>query len=385
MILYLLDFSDLYPTLSPSLIFFFLVVFVFMGIIGFWVKRKKIISFSTVQKNRNVIWLSIIVILVVLFEGVLSGGFPLLNMLLGRDSGYADFGIPTLHVIIMTFNAFLATYVFHILICNFSLTYVFVFLLNLIPNILVVNRGMLVMIFMNCLWIFLLFIGNKIRFWHIASLVPIALIGLFAFGIMGNARLNTSYQNNRTSMDTSQFLEIGKASDKFKESAIPEPFFWGYVYATSPLANLQKNIDRNNTEDFSGVREVNGFVFSELIPDFIGKRIISSKNYVTADPVQVTPELNAVSAFTGAFQWLGWPGMLLYIIYITIFAFIYIYLMKLISKQFFVVGVSTLCSVFLFSFFANMFSFTGLIFQLIYPIVFSIYNSYMTEKNESVK
>ena len=382
LVMYGLGFSEIYPTISFSLLFFLGVIFALMILVGIWVYKKKIIKSYSIKSNTNVILLTVIVLGLIVVEGLYSHGLPLTNMLLIRDSGYAEFGIPTLHVIIMTFAAFLSMYIFHLLLSHFSKTLLVVYLVSLLPSVLVVNRGMLMMILMNCLWVFLIYFGKKIKVRYILALIPIGLVGLFAFGVMGNARLNTSYQNGKNMFDSTTFLNIGKASDSFDNSGIPDEFFWTYVYATSPLANLQKNISANNTESQLGVRQLNGFVFNDIIPDFIGKRISEGKNYKPIKTLQVTQELNVSSAFIGPFKWLGWLGMLLYCLILVSIAIVYILLLHKISSQFFVVGLATVNTVFLFSFFANMLSFTGLIFQLVYPLVFTVWNSWCEEKNK---
>lgn len=378
---YFLGYSELYPPLSFSLIFFFLVIFLVMGIMGYLFQQKKIIRFFPVTGNTNLIYLTITMILLTLIEGIYSHGLPLTDMLLGRDSGYAEFGIPVVHVILMTFNAFLSTYLFQLLLSKFQKSYLVLFLLSLIPNVLVVNRGMLTMVLMNCIWIYLIYLGKRIKIRQVIVLIPIALIGLYAFGVMGNARLNTSYQNGNSAFDSSEFMDIGQANDSFRNSSIPKEYFWGYIYATSPLANLQMNIDFHNTEAHSSAREWNAFFFNEMIPDFIGKRIVAQKDYLSTEKLKVTPELNVSTAFIGPYMWLGWLGILIFICYMILIAILYIFLLQRIHSKFFIVGVSTINTVFLFSFFANMISFTGLSFQLIYPLLFTIWNAWCQEKN----
>lgn len=380
LIAYTFGFSDIYPDLSISLLFFLVVIFIVMGIIGYWIKKKKVIEWQPIKANTNIVLATVLVLALIIIEGIYSKGLPLTNMLLGRDSGYSEFGVPTVHVIIMTFSAFLSTYIFQLLISKFSIKFLILYLVSLLPNILVVNRGMLMMILMNCLWVFLIAMGRKIKFYHIISVLVLGFFGLYAFGIMGNARLNASYQTGKNSFDTSTFMDIGKASDSFKNSVIPEPFFWTYVYATSPIANLQKNISENNTEPKPGLEEFNGFVFNELIPDFIGKRVVAGKNYETVETKQITQELNVSTAFVGPYKWLGWTGMLVYTLIMILFSIVYLLLLKNISKQFFIIGLSILNTVFLFSFFTNMMSFTGLIFQLVYPIFFTIWNLWCEKK-----
>lgn len=380
LILYVLGFSSLYPPLSLSLLFFLFVMFSLMGVIGYVLYKKKLIKYERVKGNSNIVLLTVLTVGMICVEGIYSHGLPLINMLLKRDSGYADFGIPTIHVIIMTFAAFLSTYIFHLLTSNYSRKYLLIFLFSLLPSILVVNRGMLMMILMNCLWIFLIQLGNKVNVKKIIILIPIGLLGLFAFGIMGNARLNTSYQTGKNMFDTSTFKNIGKASESFEKSGIPDEFFWAYVYATSPLANLQKNIDVNNTEDSIGVDEINGFFFNELIPDFVGKRVSANKHYEPLKTVQITPELNVSSAFIGPFKRMGWIGMLLYCLVLIFNSMAYILVLHKITNKFFITGLATVNTVFLFSFFANMLSFTGLIFQLIYPVLFTIWNLWCDER-----
>jgi hypothetical protein len=192
--------------------------------------------------------------------------------------------------------------------------------------------------------------------------------------MVGNLRVNNSYQTNTSLFDNSLFLQIGGATDEFKESVIPKEFFWSYIYIASPLANLQETINEFVHEKDVNIEDSLVFSVTQILPDFISKRIVSQYNIVIPDDVQITPELNVSTAYAQPYVILGWVGITLFSLFAFSFAFFYILLLKKLDSQFFVVGVVLMNSIFVFSTFNNMFAFTGLSFQLVYPVLFSLFN-----------
>ena len=105
---YLLGWSDLYPPLSLTLLFFILatvIIHVFLGII---ISGKKIIIFKRIQTENHFAPLLVTIFLYVLWcsEFLYEGGVPLIKILLKQPYNYKMFGIPSLHVLIVTFSSF---------------------------------------------------------------------------------------------------------------------------------------------------------------------------------------------------------------------------------------------------------------------------------------
>ncbi|MCT1215314.1 oligosaccharide repeat unit polymerase [Latilactobacillus curvatus] len=377
--------SSIYPSFSNEVIFFFLVMFLLAGVLGYFVKKSGIVVFKKISSTTNVIWLLVLVLAGTLFEGIYNKGFPLQFMLQGRDSGYTEFGIPTVHVILLTLTAFLTTFLFHLVLSStgkLRLEYIGLCLASCIPYILEVNRGMFMMVMLNCVTIFMLAIWKKIKIWHIVGAGVFFVIFMFLFGVMGNARVNTSYQNGRSAFDSASIMQIGGATEKFKDSRIPKEFFWTYIYASSPIANFQKTVTDGKAPKKITVPRVNRMIFGELIPDFIGKRALANSKYKSVNIQQITPELNVGTALSKPYLLLGWFGVAIYVLFIFGLAYVYLYFLYKLNSRFFIVGLAVLNTIFILAIYSNMVQATGLSFQLLYPIFFALMDSYAEYKNK---
>ena len=378
--------SSIYPAFSLEVIFFFLIMFLLAGILGYFIKKSNVVTFKKISSTTNVVWLLILVLIGTLFEGVYNKGFPLQFMLRGQDSGYTEFGIPTVHVILLTLTAFLTTFLFHLILSSVGktrLTYIVLFLASCIPYVLEVNRGMFMMVMLNCVTIFLLAIWQKIKVKYVVGAGIFLVLFMFLFGVMGNARVNTSYQNGRSAFDSASILQIGGATDSFKSSSIPKEFFWTYIYASSPLANFQKTVTDGKVPNKITVPRVNQMFFGELIPDFIGKRALENSKLNEVRTQQITPELNVGTALSKPYLLLGWFGVIMYVLFIFALAYLYLFFLYKLNSRFFIVGLAVLNTIFILTIYSNMISATGLSFQLVYPILFALIDSYAEYKNKN--
>ncbi|WP_413476752.1 oligosaccharide repeat unit polymerase [Latilactobacillus fuchuensis] len=377
--------SSIYPAFSVEVIFFFLIMFLLAGILGYFVKKSGVVTFKKINSTTNIVWLLVIVLVGTLFEGLYNRGFPLQFMLQGRDSGYTEFGIPTIHVILLTLTAFLTTFLFHLILSSekkLRLQYIALCLASCIPYVLEVNRGMFMMVMLNCVTIFLLAIWQKIKVRHVVGAGLFLVLFMFLFGVMGNARVNTSYQNGRSAFDSAAIMQIGGATEKFKESNIPKEFFWVYIYASSPIANFQKTVTDGKVPQKITVAKVNRMFFGELIPDFIGKRALVNSKYKELHIKQITPELNVGTALGKPYLLLGWFGVIVYVLFIFVLAYLYLFFLYKLNSRFFIVGLAVFNTIFILTIYSNMVQATGLSFQLIYPIFFALMDSYAEYKNK---
>jgi len=376
---YLFHWSDLYPNLSVSLILFLFFTIVIALLIGSVFVKENIITFKNTATNRihYLKHITYAILFGYFLEFLYHGTFPLLAIFTGSSLSYHEFGIPVFHVFLVTFNSFFSIYLFQVFLSETERNKKIAFLLlilNLIPSILIMNRGMLIIILMSLISVYLIKYERKLTLKKLSGIAAILLIALYLFGVLGNIRVNNSYQTNTSLFDSNLFLDIGGATDEFKESPIPKEFFWGYIYLTSPLANLQKTIDEfEHTEDV-GIKNSFEFATTQLLPDFISKRIVPVFNINIPDAIKITPELNVSTAFAASYTTLGWVGISLYMLVIFVFAYFYILILKKYNSEYFIVGVAIMNSIFLFNIFSNMFSFTGLSFQLVYPVIFTIYD-----------
>jgi hypothetical protein len=207
--------------------------------------KQKVITFNKVEYKKYFDWITFGILGGYVLEFLYHRNFPLLAIFTKVPLSYHEFGIPTFHVFLVTFNSFFSIYLFQAILSETTQRRkaILFFLLSLAPSLMILNRGMLVIIMISCVFVYLIKYQSKITIRKIAGLSVVMIIFLYLFGMVGNLRVNNSYQTNTSLFDNSLFLQIGGATDEFKESVIPKEFFWSYIYIASPLANLQETIN----------------------------------------------------------------------------------------------------------------------------------------------
>jgi hypothetical protein len=141
-----------------------------------------------------------------------------------------------------------------------------------------------------------------------------------------------------------------------------------YLYISSPLANLQENLDKAN-----GVVEkadFKKFLFYSLIPESFTLRL--EKKMDLSPPVcyLITPELIAGSFLMVAFYTLGWTGMIIMFLYLSLFILVCLVLIRK-WRTFSSVTItllSTAVSMLIFSNFLNRMDVILMLF--VYPVLF---------------
>jgi len=370
MLFYSFGWSYLYPALPLGLLMFFLFVLMSCVIIGKIFDKNLRLTFEDVKVFGHLENVTALVILGYIISAIHHGGFPLISALRGTYNDYASFGIPTFHVILVTFNSAFATYLFHVVLSmrkEERKKVLLLLILNLLPSLLIVNRGMLILILLNMFFIFIIRIKGKMKKKSALTLLVLGLLGSYLFGLFGNFRLHNSYQRNYATTDSSLFLYIGGATDSFRQFPVPDAFFWTYIYATSPLANLANTINYSSEISLSSAN-FSSLIVNTILPDFISKRINNFIIFQAGYLIPITPELNVATAFLQPYLIFGWLGMIIYVIVLFSFAYVYAFFLKKLDSSFYLVGMATMCTLFLMSFFANMLTFSGLSFQLVYPI-----------------
>ncbi|GED49377.1 hypothetical protein CKN99_13690 [Carnobacterium maltaromaticum] len=384
LIAYMFGWSYLFPELQFSLLAFLLVSIIVAIALGFLLFKSNIIVFKNIPYKKSQVYITFAILIGYLIEGIYSKGFPLLSILFNLNGNdYNEFGIPMFHVLLVTFNSFFSVYLFQVLLSgnkNKRLISLLV-LINLVPSLLIANRGMLTIIMMGFLFIFLIKNQKKITLKLVLFVAVCLVAGGYIFGVSGNIRVNNTYQTGAPATNGDMFMLIGGATDEFKESPIPKEFFWVYIYGASPLANFQKTI-----KDYQPGRDINFndlfiFLVTQIAPDFISKRVESSMNIKVDELSLITPELNVGTSFIVAYVILGWPGVVLFTLILFTGALGYIWLLKRLTSTYFLSGLVILNTLFLMNTFSNMLSFSGLSFQLVYPILLGLLEKHKQKKS----
>ncbi|GAB3793514.1 hypothetical protein GCM10028819_05300 [Spirosoma humi] len=355
--------SEIYPTLSVQVIIFLFFSFGIAFVAGNRLKSK--ISYSNISTSSRKNTVVLAILLGYCLEFLYNGGIPLILLLRGIRIEYMEFGIPTFHVALHTFSGFYTVYLFHQYISSKQKVIFFQCLFLLVPNILVVNRGALIMTLCACLILYLFSI-KKILLKKIILLFVIAILFFYGFGYLGNRR---SFNG-----DSLAFPRLTQATDDFIEGNIPKEYYWFYIYASSPIANFQ-----NAT--ISNIRfrnDIAGFVAWEILPDFISKRIIPiEKDYdgLHRTEYSINPLLTVGSIYFEPFIRIGWYGPIVVFLYYIIFIYIYLYFFNK-DSRYYLSAIAILCAMSVFNIFENMMNFSGLIFQLVFPFILSKIEKY---------
>ena len=365
LLMYMTGWSELYPALSPALICFLVLSIIAHFLLGLRFRLSGFAKFTKLQFDAGRAPWFVTVFLFCLWsaEFVHAGGIPLVKILLRQPYDYKLFGIPTLHVFIVTFSSFYTIFLFHLYLSTRSRQILFLYGLNLMAAILIFNRGMLLFNLSASATLFLVYkegLTSRIIGWGIPAIIVI----LFFFGMLGTLR--TAHQSG-TPYTNDGFLQTGGASNAFRNSGIPPEFFWTYIYTTSPLANLQQNVALNDPAPVS-LPAIARWLSNEIFFDFISKRINHLTGHVRPEQKMIPGPFNAGTVYSGSYSYLGWAGLIFMASFILTVPIILVKILPT-TSPFFLTALALLNTMFLFMIFENTVRFTGLSFQLVYPLL----------------
>jgi hypothetical protein len=365
-LVYQLNWSSLYPILDSNLLLFLLATFAVAIIVANIFRKtlvlpRKKISFST-KSNKIVLLLY----LSWAMDFAYGRGIPLLLALRGIEYELTDFAIPFFHVLLVTFNSFFCTYLFHNYLSNRTWKSLQHYIVSFVPFIFLFARGAILMNIISSLFVYLNFksslnknfLNAKVFIITFVCFIPL----LYIFGVSGNIRTAAVYGRD----DHEIILDIGHAVPEYRDSIIPKEFFWSYLYISSPLANLQEAINKSKISNISS-DNILQFVSNEVLPDFISKRLNEAFSIKRATTILITEDLTVATVYANSFLYLSWFGLIM--MALLIISFPLIYSKRLMNDNpFYLTGISTMNTLYLFLIFDNMFVFSGLSFQLVYPL-----------------
>lgn len=220
---YVLGWSSLYPDLQPALIVFLIATFV----MHLWFSRRvqKNTTITSPQPDpaeRSPLYATLFIYFLWLLEFAYEGGVPLFKILLDIPYNYRMFGIPSVHVFVVTFSSFYTIYLFQLYLARRTRVLLLLFLVNLLAAVLIYSRAMLFFNMTACLMLYLTHKGGfELR--QIAGAVVVVLALLFVFGALGSLRVSRiagqPYNNDN-------FMTTGQATDAFRNSILPKEYFW---------------------------------------------------------------------------------------------------------------------------------------------------------------
>jgi hypothetical protein len=350
---YSLGYSDLYPPLQSPLKWFLLVTCGICCVLAFSHRGNTIALEFEPESLRTQTLVFLAIMAVFIAELAWNRGVPLFVIAAGGDANYQEYGIPVLHVAFVGFCYFYAVYWFDLYLVGGGKIFLFFSLSAASTSLLTFSRGAFVVTLLAITGVYLRRRGFSRKLLFILA----ALFGaaLWGFGLLGDIRTHGA-------SGESIILSVGDASDKFLHSNIPTEFFWPYLYTSSPLANLQLNITDRVAPDSPEL-----YVFLEMLPDFISKRLVSEETSASFSPLLVTEQLTVCTMYGRSFVLLGWIGLCISFLYFVGVCSICLRVLK--NSKYFVATTGILSALAFLGIFDNMFILSGGIMQVIVALV----------------
>ena len=359
--IYLWGWSRIYPKLSLSLLIFFFASFVVLIISG-----KKIIkpelSFSLKNLQHfpylnEVIFAGIV--LMSLGDVLYMGYLPIIE----HSTTYRDYGMPVVDPLFNSLSIFFSVFFFQSYLEKRKRRFLVFVVIFLIIHFLFFRRSSILWILASLSIVFVLY-KRKINFLFLGlAVITIPLFSYF-FGLYGNIRsdLNKSLV----------FNSLG-ASEYFGKSSINFNHYMTYLYISSPLANLQENIDKS--EGFANRGDIKEFFFYCLVPESFTMRLGKKLNLSQPSCNLISPGLIVGTFLMISFYTLGWPGMIIMLIYLFILINLCFFLLRK-WNTFSVTTYSLLCTTVALLIFSNFLNRLDVLLMLfVYPLLFHfIYN-----------
>jgi hypothetical protein len=357
---YLLGWSKLFPVLSAGLVLFLAVtsvLFIFAG----YILVKKPLEFCkhlTFNPYLNDIMFFLIIILG-LINVLYMGYLPVLD----RSHNYREFGIPVIDPLFNTLSIFFSVFFFQSFLETRKKRFLIYFIIILIFQIIIFRRSTIIWIIISSSFLFLIY-RRKISILMLATAIIFIPLFSYCFGLYGNTRskLASSFIMN----------DLG-ASDGFKQTGVSHNHYMTYLYVSSPLANLQENIDKRDRN--LGKDNFKDLLFYCLVPESFTARLEKPLHLSPPSCYLISPELITGSFYMVSFFIMGWGGMIIMFLYL----FVFILLCLFVIRKWATFGsvtfslLSAAVSLLIFSNFLNRLDVILMLF--VYPVLFHlIYN-----------
>lgn len=298
--LYSLQLSDLLNRVDIMKIYFIGLLVPFMFFVGYLIshiiingtvniKRKKVMFINLDKLLLRTKSLSFVFSFLVLFEFLYSGYVPLFSMINGSEISHFDFGISSLHGLIMSIGALLFTTWFFIYYLNKNKIALIWIIFILVLFALMVTRKMMVVSFIQALLlVYLLRTDNKIIF----KFLLFSILGSIVFGIIGDIRTGREI-----------FISLSQFTVEYPEW-LPTGFGWIYIYVTTPIANFVSamELDLPLTYDFTFLKG--------LLPSVIRSFFFEQQDGFLHNDWQISSAFNVSTGFIDIYLSFGIFGVM---------------------------------------------------------------------------
>lgn len=310
--LYYLKISDMYTyngELIPVILLLTVAIsFLLSGVFkASFIKKLKHGSVKGLTKSNQII-ISIICLVCALAEYAYSGRIPIVWLILGMGFDYREFGIPTFHVIFMSFLTAHSIVSFERIMSGRGWHHWIGFFTGVIYMLSIVSRGNTLFILLPCFLIYLTMSkSKKAKIYMIA----VGIFSIIAFGIIGDLRFKSQGVT-----ETNPIYSIGEIKKEYVDYGLPSGFSWVYIYVSSPYGNLidqekYKYLDKGDFFDLATYA---------FVPDFIAKHFNGYNTQKYNAPL-LSPLLTVSTGYTFAYSIYGIMGIILLFMYLIFICF----------------------------------------------------------------
>lgn len=354
---YLFGWSNIFPELSTGLILFFtstFILFIFAGYL-FLKKWPEFTGHQTYSHYLYDIVFSVIILLYII-NVFYMGYLPVLN----RSHNYREFGMPVIDPLVNSLSIFLSISLFHSFLDTRKKRFLIYFFIILGIEVILFRRSTIIWIITSSTFLFLLYKRKISLLILILSIICIPLLS-YCFGLYGNTR---------SKLSRSFVLNNLGASNVFKTNGISHNHYMTYLYVSSPLANLQENIDKNNENLEQG--NFKEFLFYCLIPESFTARLEKPLHLRPPSCLLISPELIVGTIYMVSFYTMGWYGMVVMFLFLFVFILLCLFVIRKwdrFSLETFSLLSVTVC----LSVFSNFLNRLDVILMLfVYPVLFHL-------------
>ncbi len=358
-LVYSLEWSTIYPALTVQLFTFYFATFLVALAIGIVVSKLFKFKYKPIPVFPYNVPVIILLYIFYALDCAYMGFVPLFAFSSGEASyEAASFGIPTFHVLLITFTLFYALFLFHQFISTQKWSIFLLYISTILLFLFLLQRSNIMYIIIGSVFIYIISL-NRISFKKVLALLAFTLSAIYFFGYLGNLRSANG--------DSTFIPRNSGVTEEFLESWVPNEFYWGYLYIGSPVANLQNNINMETNVN----PNLGEFIIFEMTPDFLSKKVVNALSLTRREFYRINPFLNVGTIYARAFSYLSWFGMVMMFGYLIVLMNLYYIIIRK-SYMFGATGLAMMFTMISFANFDNSIWFSAFSFPLFYPFLFSI-------------
>ncbi|HCM8115893.1 TPA: oligosaccharide repeat unit polymerase [Klebsiella quasipneumoniae] len=370
--LFLLKLSGIYPDTSFGFFLFFLSFLLALFIFGLFMSGsfRKWFALARVSVERKSevysfkYWPIITILIFLVIEIIYNRKIPILEMLRGNQYDYRDFTFPGLHVFFTSLTTFYCIKSFFNYIAFKEKKALYVSIICILIFATLMYRSNIMFCILNMVFLFILF--KRVNIKRIFKVVFFVLCLMYVFGVAGDLR--SKAQTGDSDFSITNIMNATQASSSFENNSFLSPFYWAYLYISSPVANFQKTVNVYTTHNETD--GISKFAIYEILPDIIGKRVAALAGYDEdySPLARVIDFLTVGTIFADSFVFVGWfgPIILMMLFIITPIAFL-----SACPKNYIFFVQFSICTILLIlCTFSNMLVYSTLSLQLFYPLLY---------------